>query len=133
MLISKDWLDYPSAQQHRTRLRQRGYLPEIPFNRVIDIALVHANLKRGDVYITPIFHLLTPTRSSTIPVADARACFDAVGQYEVMGRRPVALGLDSSRVLAQFGVDHNCAPHPSARIGTFEKRATLIAKALEQT
>ena len=92
--------------------------------------LARLGLARADIYITPIFHLLTPRRSSTIPVAHARASFDAVGRHELMGRRPVALGTDSARVLRHFGVEHIGAPHPSARIGSYDARARHIAAAV---
>lgn len=131
MLVSKDWLDAPSAAANRDRLTGRGYLPEIPYNRVIDRVLALVGLTRADIYITPIFHLLVPRRSSTIPAAHARACFDAVGRHEVLGRRPVALGGDAARVLAHFGVPHVPTIHPSARGQGFDARARTIAAALE--
>ncbi|WP_299283791.1 hypothetical protein [uncultured Tateyamaria sp.] len=131
LLISKDWLDAPSAAAHKAELKRTGYLPHIPYNKVIGKVLALLGLTRGDIYITPIFHLLTPKRSSTIPPNHARACFDAVGRHELLGRRPVALGTDSARVLRHFDVDHVTAPHPSARIGSYDKRAHLIAKAVE--
>ncbi|MEO0632849.1 MAG: hypothetical protein AAFY52_01790 [Pseudomonadota bacterium] len=130
LLMSKDWLDAPSARAHRDILYKTGYLLNNPFNQVIDRVLALLNLKRANIYITPIFHLLTPKRSSTIPVAHARASFDAVGRHELMGRRPVALGIDSARVLRHFGIDHVTAPHPSARIGSFDARAAQIAHAV---
>ncbi|WP_113913228.1 hypothetical protein [Roseovarius dicentrarchi] len=131
LLISKDWLDAPSARAHRAHLQQHGHLPDNPFIRVIDKMLALLNLQRRDIYITPVFHLLTPKRSSTIPAAHARASFDAIGRHELMGRRPVALGTDAAQTLTHFGIDHVTAPHPSARIGSFDKRAALIAKAVE--
>ncbi|MFL4468628.1 hypothetical protein ACERZ8_01590 [Tateyamaria armeniaca] len=130
LLMSKDWLDAPSAERHRDQLQATGYLPTNPFNQVIDRVLGLLGLTRADIYITPIFHLLTPRRSSTIPVAHARASFDAVGRFELMGRRPVALGTDSARVLRHFGVHHVPAPHPSARIGSYDARAAQIAAAV---
>ncbi|KUF12665.1 hypothetical protein [Pseudoponticoccus marisrubri] len=130
MLISKDWLDAPSAARHHAQLSRTGYLPDNPFNRVIDKVLAMLGLARADIYITPVFHLLVSKRSSTIPPAHARACFKAVGQYELLGRRPVALGTDSARVLRAFGIDHVPAPHPSARIGSFDLRASRIADAV---
>ncbi|MEL6466164.1 MAG: hypothetical protein AAFQ58_14445 [Pseudomonadota bacterium] len=132
LLMSKDWLDAPSARQHQDQLKRTGYLPTNPFNQVIDRVLKMLNLTRADIYITPVFHLLTPKRSSTIPVTHARASFDAIGRHELMGRRPVALGIDSARVLTQFGIDHVTAPHPSARIGSYDMRAQQIAKAVQQ-
>ncbi|MEL6566478.1 MAG: hypothetical protein AAFQ59_18695 [Pseudomonadota bacterium] len=130
LLMSKDWLDAPSAARHRDELQRQGYLSDNPFNQVIDRVLALLGLARADIYITPIFHLLTPRRSSTIPVAHARASFDAVGRHELMGRRPVALGTDSARVLRHFGVEHVEAPHPSARIGSYDARARRIAAAV---
>ncbi|THH36039.1 hypothetical protein E4Z66_13310 [Aliishimia ponticola] len=131
LLISKDWLDAPSVDRHRAELQQQGYLRGNPFNRVIDLTLGLLGLRRAQIYITPVFHLLTPRRSSQIPAAHARASFEAVGQYELMGRRPVALGTDSARVLRFFGIDHVTAPHPSARIGSYAARAEQIASAVE--
>ena len=130
LLVSKDWLDAPSAARHRDELRRTGYLAGIPYNKVIDKVLALLNLTRADFYITPIFHLLTATRSSTIPISLARACFDAVGRHELLGRRPVALGTDSARVVRNFGIAHVEAPHPSARIGSYDHRAELIAQAV---
>jgi len=131
LLVSKDWLDAPSAHAHSDQLKRTGYYPDIPYNKVMDRVLRLLNLTRADVYITPIFHLLTPTRSSTIPLAHARASFDAIGRHELMGRRPVALGTDSARALAHFGIDFIIAPHPSARIGSYDMRAARIAQAIE--
>ncbi|MEO1139644.1 MAG: hypothetical protein AAFW87_09320 [Pseudomonadota bacterium] len=130
MLVSKDWLDAPSARNHRAELTRQGYLSNNPFNRVIDKVLTLLGLTRADIYITPVFHLLTPQRSSTIPPAHARASWRAIGQHECLGRRPVALGHDAARVLKYFGVPHVVAPHPSARIGTFDDKARQIAKAI---
>ena len=130
LLISKDWLDAPSAASNRAELRRTGYLAGIPYNKVIDKVLALLNLTRANIYITPIFHLLTAKRSSAIPMSYARASFDAVGRHELMGRRPVALGTDSARVLSHFGIDHIAAPHPSARIGSYDRRADLIAQAV---
>ena len=130
MLVSKDWLDAPSVRRHRDELTQQGYLSTNPFNRVIDKVLALLNLTRADIYITPVFHLLTPQRSSTIPVAHARASWDAIGQHERLGRLPIALGHDAARVLSYFNMPHHRAPHPSARTGTFDDKAHQIAEAI---
>ncbi|WP_299043772.1 hypothetical protein [uncultured Tateyamaria sp.] len=131
LLMSKDWLDAPSAAAHEHQLKRTGYLPHIPYNKVIDRVLNLLNLTRADIYITPIFHLLTPKRSSAIPAAHARASFDAIGRHELLGRRPVALGTDSARVLRHFRIDHVTAPHPSARIGSYDLRAAQIAEVVQ--
>lgn len=130
MLISKDWSDRDTAVAHLRRIRTLGYLPEIPFNRVLDRALALIGLRRDQIYISPVFQLLTPRRSSTIPAAAARASFDAVVRHEVMGRRPVALGEDAARVLRHFGVPHVATIHPSARGQSFDARAARIAAAI---
>ena len=131
LLMSKDWLDTPSARKHRAELSRTGYLATNPFNQVIDRVMKLVGLPRADIYITPIFHLLTPKRSSTLPVAHARASFDAVGRHELMGRRPVALGTDSARVLRHFDIPRVAAPHPSARIGSFDHRAERLEEAIQ--
>ncbi len=130
MLISKDWLDAPSARANRTELERRGYLAGIIYNKVIDRVLALVGLTRGDIYISPIFHLLTPKRSSTIPPAHARASFEAIGQLELMGRKPLALGRDSAAVLRHFSVPCIEVAHPSARGHSLQTRAELIAEAL---
>jgi len=130
LLMSKDWLDAPSARKHRDELSRTGYLANNPFNQVIDRVLNLLGLTRADIYITPIFHLLTPKRSSTIPADHARASFDAVAQHALMGRQPVALGTDSARVLAHFNIPPSVAPHPPARSGSYDARAARIAEAV---
>ncbi|WP_375259087.1 hypothetical protein [Citreimonas sp.] len=131
MLISKDWLDAPSARANRAELERRGTLPGIVYNRVIDRVLALLGLSRSDIYITPVFHLLVPRRSSPIPAAHARACFDAVGRHELLGRRPVALGHDAARVLQHFAIPHVATIHPSRRGLGLEARAARIAHAME--
>lgn len=130
ILMSKDWLDAPSARAHRDRLTRAGYLPDIPFNRVLDRALALAGLTRGEIYIAPVFCLLPPTRSHPLPARDARASFDAVTRHEILGRRPIAAGKDAGRVLRYFGVAHIETCHPSARGLCFDARADRIAAAL---
>jgi len=133
MLISKDWFDAPSAQTHRLLLLQSGYMPDMPFNVVIDRALDLAGLSRSDIYITPVFKLLPPKRSHAIRSEDARASFEAVTRYELLGRRPIAAGGDAIRVLQHFGIPHIPTIHPSARGMDYDTRATLLAQAFAQT
>ncbi|MEM9438518.1 MAG: hypothetical protein AAGA15_15935 [Pseudomonadota bacterium] len=130
MIMSKDWLDAPSAIANRAKLSRTGYLPHIPFNRVIDKALALLGLTRADIYIAPIFCLLPPRRSHALPAAHARASFEAVTRLELNGRRPVAAGHDSARVLRHFNVPHIATCHPSARGLSFDARAEQIAEAL---
>jgi hypothetical protein len=130
MIISKDWLDAPSAQTHRAQLRVTGYLPEMPFNRVLDRALDLAGLTRSEIYISPVFCLLPPRRSFALPFRHARASFDAVVRHEIMGRLPIAAGTDAARVLEAADIAHIATPHPSARGLSFAHRAETLAAAL---
>lgn len=132
MLISKDWLDAPSARANKQALLSQGYLPEMPFNRVLDCALEIAGLARSDIYIAPVFCLLTPSRSFALPARDAKASFEAVVQHEIMGRVPIAAGTDAARVLRAFGIQHIETIHPSARGHSFEQRAHRIAASLRE-
>ncbi|KNG94393.1 hypothetical protein ATO11_09380 [Pseudaestuariivita atlantica] len=132
LLMSKDWFDAPSATAHRATLRIKGYLPHIPFNRVLDKALALVGLSRADIFVCPVFCLLPPQRSHPIPNRDLRASFDAVTRHVLLGRRPVAAGTDAARTLGHFGIDHVETCHPSARGLTFDARAQKIATALKQ-
>lgn len=129
MFVSKDWLDGPSARAEAEVLHRLGYLPDAPFNRVMDLVLDDLGLTRGDIYITRVFKLLPDRRSAPLSAADARASWRAVTRHELLGRLPVALGSDAAGVLRHFGVPHVPAPHPSARIGTYTERARRIARA----
>ncbi|MEM1235295.1 MAG: hypothetical protein AAGH70_14330 [Pseudomonadota bacterium] len=130
MLMSKDWLDAPSARKHHAELTKTGYLPHIPFNRVLDLALALIGLQRADIYIAPVFCLLSPKRSHPLPAAHARASFENVTRLELNNRRPVAAGTDAQRTLSHFNVEHIATCHPSARGLSFDQRAERIAEAL---
>jgi hypothetical protein len=43
-------------------LEKFGYLPDIRFNTVIDMALKRQGLKRSDIYVTQTFHLIPQGR-----------------------------------------------------------------------
>lgn len=130
MLISKDWLDVPSVRANKEELERVGYLASIKYNKVIDLALEAVNLRRSDIYISPIFHLLVNGRSSPIPASGARASFDLVGRHELLGRRPIALGIDAAATLDYFNVPHIKVVHPSARKFTYAQKAEIIAEAI---
>ena len=132
VLVTKDWLDAPSAAANSAVLRRLGYLPGIPFNAVLDRALARAGLARSDIYITPVFKLMPPARSHPIPPRDIRASFEAVTRWELTGRRPVAAGTDAIRALAAAGIDHIPVRHPSARGQDFDTRAAALAAALRE-
>lgn len=131
MLITKGWFDAPSAIANRSVLLEKGYMPGIPFNHVIGRALALVGLTRADIYITPVFKLLTPVRSHPIRSSEARASFEAVTRYELMGRRPIAAGSDAAGALDHFGIEYIRTIHPSARGLNYDARAEAIARAIE--
>ena len=92
VLVALHWLDTPSVDKHRDVLKEKGYLPHILFNKVVDVALDKANLTRSDIYVTQAFHLLPRTRSETIPRSHIDQSFDRITRHEVEGRATIALG-----------------------------------------
>ncbi|MDX6751723.1 hypothetical protein SH611_18100 [Geminicoccaceae bacterium 1502E] len=131
-LVAFNWSDAATARERREFLRDRGYLPCIPFNRVLNMALASLGLARRDTYMTQAFHLLTERRSSGVPFRDVRAPFEAVTRHELEGRRVVALGRAAARACATLGVDHVELPHPSARGRPFKDRAACIAEGIRR-
>lgn len=129
VLVAYNWFDAPSAVENRDMLRQHGYMPGIPFNVVLERALALAGLKRQDVYMTQAFHLLPEERSQSIPFRDVELSFEAITQHELAGRRVVALGGQAARACRRFGIKCAEVPHPSARIGSYERKAQLISAA----
>ena len=131
MLVSKDWLDGPSARKAHARIAEQGHVPGMLYMKIIDAALALVGLSRAQIYVTPVFCLLPQRRSSVIPAPDRAASFEAVGQYELLGRRPIALGRDAAQTLRGFGVACLETRHPSARGQAHAARAQEIASALE--
>jgi hypothetical protein len=131
VLLTYNFLDAPTVQQEVARLRATGYLPEMPFNRVLDRALALAGLARSDVYVTHAFHLLAEARSEAIPSAAIDASFDAVARHELSGRRVIALGQEAARQCRRHAIAHSAVPHPSARGLPFETRARALAAAID--
>ena len=131
LLIAYNWLDAPSVELHRSILTKLGYLPGIPFNEVMDLALKYAGLSRPDIYVTQAFHLLPSTRSASIPQHSVDQSFDQVTKYEIAERPVIALGDAAARACRRHGIAATEVCHPSARNhGTYENRARIIAKAL---
>ena len=135
-LVAYNWIDAPTAIKHHDFLAEHGYLPCIKFNKVLNRALEMVNIRREDTYMTQAFHLLpTNGRSSYISRRDLRESFNKITLHEIKGRRVVALGDDA---------DYACRPykdqylnyvktiHPSSRKGSYEKMATIIAKAIQE-
>lgn len=130
VLISYNWLDTPTARAHRDTLSRLGMLPQMLFNRVLDLALGLAGLARGAVYLTHAFHLLPPSRSATVRASDVEASFDAITRHEIAGRPVVTLGRVAAHACTCFGILYRAAPHPSARGLSMHAKADAIAKAL---
>ena len=130
-LVAHNWIDAPTAIKHRDLLAKYGYLPEIAFNKVLELAFRQVNIRREDTYMTQAFHLLPSERSGKIPVRDVRKSFEAITLHEVRGRKVVALGTDASLACGPFEDQYTSyieTIHPSARGMTYEERASVIAK-----
>ncbi|MCY4035822.1 MAG: hypothetical protein OXF29_09215 [Hyphomicrobiales bacterium] len=135
-LVAYNWIDAPTAIKHRDFLAEYGYLPDITFNKVLELAFKQINIRREDTYMTQAFHLLPSNkRSSYISRGDLRESFNKITLHEIRGRKVIALGNDA---------DYACKPyedqylnyvktiHPSSRIGSHEKKAAIIAKAIQK-
>ncbi|WP_438752852.1 hypothetical protein [Pararhizobium sp. O133] len=131
VLLAYNWLDAPSVIQHSNVLTKLGYLPGIPFNQVMDLALKYAGLSRPDIYVTQAFHLLPTTRSEGIPQRHVDHSFDQVTRYEVENRNVIALGTAAMAACRRHGVKAIEVCHPSSRTGTYENRAKIIGEALK--
>lgn len=130
VLLTFNYLDAPSAILHREQLLACGFLPGMPFNSVLELALNLAGMQRADLYVTHAFHLLPPTRSASIRPAHVDLSFDAVARHELEGRRVIALGDVAARVCRRHGIDHVATPHPSARGLSFRHRAEVLSTSL---
>ncbi len=133
VLIGKHWLDAESVADNREILELCGYLPCIPFNKVLDMALKKAGLRRREIYVTQAFHLLPPCdRSQKIPDKDLDRSFEKITRHEVEERAVIALGKDVADTCRRAGIPFKCVPHPSARGKgkTYEYKAEELANAL---
>ena len=130
VLLTYNYLDAPTAHAHRATLRAIGYLPDMPFNRVLDLALSATGLTQADLYVTHAFHLLPDRRSAAIPAGLIDLSFDQVARHELVGRRVIALGETASRACRRHGIVHVATPHLSARGLSFVQRAAALADAL---
>ena len=94
MLVGKHWIDEESAKQYRAILERLGYVPGMPFNCGLDLALECAGLTRKDIYITQACHFLPRGRErrKRVPSKLMECSVKEVTQYEVEGRRVIALG-----------------------------------------
>jgi hypothetical protein len=129
VLVALHWLDEGTVKDQRTMLAKLGYLPDIRFNKVIGIALKKLGLSRSDIYVTQTFQLIPLGRSESIRPAAIRQSFDEVTQYELRGRKVIALGDVAARECARLAIQHLPVCHPSRRGRSDEQNATEIAEA----
>ena len=97
-LVSHNWFDVKSVERYALDpkkyqlLKEKGYDESITFNKVLDLALDKVGLSRKDTYMTQVFHLLPPSQKEPPSEGDVWRSFKAITQYEIQGRRVVALG-----------------------------------------
>jgi hypothetical protein len=128
VLLAYNWLDAPSAVEHREQLLECGYLRGMKFNSIVDAALAKCNLVRSEIYITQVFHLLPAKRSSSISRRHVDACFECITRHELAGRRIIALGSAAAGACRRGGiVPDSVVTHPSARISNAEKTLALAS------
>jgi hypothetical protein len=130
VLVALHWLDEPSILREQATLQNSGYLPNIRFNSVINMALARQGLSRPDIYVTQTFHLIPRTRSERISQAAIRRSFDEVTRFELQGRKVIALGEIAAGECARHHIEHIAACHPSRRGYSNEQNAIEIAEAI---
>ena len=139
-LVAKDFLGWEEAIARRPEvLRYGGYLPDIPFNRILDLALWQAGIHRRDIYVTQVVHLLPRETSGAGRNADLeRCCFERVTRHELRRRRVIALG-DAAEEWCREWCDDPvtgftivaCLDHPSGRTAQdHQRRANELTKVL---
>ncbi len=133
VLVALHWLDAPSVDEHRDVLKEKGYLPGILFNKVVDLALEKAGLERKDIYVTQAFHLLPQGRSEPIPRRHIDESFHRITRHETDGRTVIALGTAAADACRRAGVKATECIHPSARGLTVAAKAEMLAEALLAT
>lgn len=134
VLLAHHWLDAVSARRHQALLRELGYLPGIPFNKVVDRALALCELTRADTYMTQVFHLLPPEdRTGRVSPASLDRSFERITRHELEGRKVVALGGAAASTCRRNGIEPNqVVDHPSAwGVGrTMEGKAVELVTAI---
>lgn len=134
VLVATNWLDWPSVKKNHDELKERGYLPSMDFNKVMDLALERVEQTRKDIYVTQAFHLLPRWRRHRIPCRHVYESFDKITRYEVKDRAGtvIALGEVALDVCIYFGIDAIKCVHPSADERKFpiERKVNELARAL---
>lgn len=136
VLVGHYWLDAPSVEPNRNVLAKKGYLPDIPFNQVLTLALAQASLTRRQIYITQAFHLLPREPLPRIPSGHIQESFDRITRHEVDGRTVIALGGVAAGACRRAGVEAIECISPSARrsrVYKVEMLAEALRTALAQT
>ena len=133
VIMGSHWLNLDNAQENRPAIeRYGGYLPWLPFNRVLDLALWHTGLSRRDIYITQACHLL-PRNGVTqaIPEALWSESYEAVTRNEIGERPLITLGGAGRRLCEHYRIRNaRSLEHPSGRGRSHSARALEIAEAL---
>ncbi|MCE2440872.1 MAG: hypothetical protein J4F39_15750 [Candidatus Latescibacteria bacterium] len=127
VLVATNWLDWRSVYKNHDELKERGYLPSMDFNVVMDLALERAGRTREEIYLSQAFHLLPQQRRQNIPCRHVYESFDKITRHEAEGRTVIALGLVALDACLYFGVDAIKCIHPSAN----KKRYPIEWKAKE--
>ena len=131
VLVAHYWLDAPSVDQHRDVLKEQGWLPSMPFNTVLTLALERANLTRADIYVTQAFHLLPYKLWPPFPSRHIDESFDRITWHECNGRTVVALGSVATDACRRAGVKAIKCISPSARL-SWEYKVEMLGEALEK-
>ena len=142
-LVSHNWFDVKSVEEYSLNpkkyqsLKEKGYDELIPFNRVLDRVLDKVGILREDTYMTQVFHLLPASQKETPSEEDVWKSFKAITQYEIQGRKVVALGKAAKTACIKFGIQnfagyaHAASPSWGFRQGIpDDEYATKIANAI---
>ena len=129
VLVAHYWLDAPSVEPNRGVLEKLGYLPDLPFNQVLDRALEQVGLTRKKIYITQAFHLLPDKLGLPIPSRHIDESFDRITRHEVDGRTVIALGRVAADACRRIEIKAIECVSPSARFGS-DYKVNELAKAL---
>ena len=129
VLVAHYWLDAPSVRVHRDVLKEQGWLPSMPFNKVLTLALDRAILTRADIYVTQAFHLLPNKEGPPFPRRHVDESFDRITRHEVEGRTVIALGSVAAGACRRAGVKAIECISPSAR-RSWEYKIEMLAEAL---
>ncbi len=130
ILVAHYWLDAPSVHEHRDVLKEQGWLPSMPFNKVLTLALERANLTREDIYVSQAFHLLPYKQWPPFPTRHVDESFDRITRHECNGRTVIGLGSVAQRACRRFGVEAIECVSPSGRM-SWDYKVKMLGEALK--